>query len=166
MNTHKPYSTLAVALSAASLLTLQGCGALGLGEEEFSCDTNGNGEACTSTWDMYEKTNNGNRPQQQESTEGKDGKQGSAANLDSAIPGNGESDFVIDEYVSPRLPNGPVPVRTPPHVLRVWVAPYEDTEGDFQVSGYVYTEVEPRRWTLGTNGDGGLDDDGILRPLE
>lgn len=43
----------------------------------------------------------------------------------------------------------PTPIRTPSRVMRVWIAPWEDAEGDLMVSNYVYTELEPRRWMIG-----------------
>ena len=43
----------------------------------------------------------------------------------------------------------PTPIRTPSHVMRIWIAPWEDAEGDLMVSNYVYTELEPRRWLIG-----------------
>lgn len=43
----------------------------------------------------------------------------------------------------------PVPIRTPARVMRIWVAPWEDEAGDLHVSGYVYTEIEKRRWMVG-----------------
>lgn len=55
-------------------------------------------------------------------------------------------DEVIDNYVTPALPDSPVPIRTPAQVMRIWVAPYVDTSGDLIAPGFVYTEVEPRRW--------------------
>ena len=52
-------------------------------------------------------------------------------------------------FVAPRLPDHPVPVRTPAQVMRVWVAPWESDQGDLMTVGYLYTEIEPRRWVLG-----------------
>ncbi|WP_020563520.1 TraV family lipoprotein [Methylosarcina fibrata] len=43
----------------------------------------------------------------------------------------------------------PTPIRTPAQVMRIWIAPWEDSDGDLMVSGYVYTELEPRRWMIG-----------------
>lgn len=60
------------------------------------------------------------------------------------IPKSG--DEVIDNFVVPELPERPVPVRTPSQVMRIWVAPYVDMSGDLQAPGYIYTEIEPRRW--------------------
>ncbi|WP_220124510.1 TraV family lipoprotein [Pseudomonas luteola] len=33
--------------------------------------------------------------------------------------------------------------------MRVWLAPWEDDTGDLVVSGYIYTEIQPRRWVIG-----------------
>jgi conjugal transfer pilus assembly protein TraV len=48
----------------------------------------------------------------------------------------------------PRL-DDPAPLRTPAKVMRIWIAPWEDADGDLQVSGYVYTELAARRWLIG-----------------
>lgn len=55
-------------------------------------------------------------------------------------------DEIINNYVAPRLPSEPVPVRTPAQIMRIWVAPFVDTNGDLAAPGFVYTEIEPRRW--------------------
>jgi conjugal transfer pilus assembly protein TraV len=49
---------------------------------------------------------------------------------------------------NPRI-DDPTPIRTPAQVMRIWIAPWEDAEGDLNVSGYVFTELEPRRWMIG-----------------
>ena len=59
-----------------------------------------------------------------------------------------EATTVSTGPVLPR-PEGPVPIRLPAQVLRVWIAPWEDAHGDLHAPGYVYTEVVPRRWSLG-----------------
>ena len=43
----------------------------------------------------------------------------------------------------------PTPIREPARVMRIWIAPWEDKRGNLMVSGYVYTEVETRRWAIG-----------------
>lgn len=50
-------------------------------------------------------------------------------------------------------PEGPVPLREPALVMRVWVAPWEGANGDLNAPGYVYTEIAPRRWTIGVQAD-------------
>jgi hypothetical protein len=46
-------------------------------------------------------------------------------------------------------PEGPVPIRVPAQVMRIWIAPWEDDHGDLHAPGYLYTEIAPRRWTIG-----------------
>ena len=152
---HKATLPLLVGLVMSTTL-MNGCMSFALGEEEFSCPNGNKGVACTSTWDMYEQTNNGQIPNDGKETEN---------NIKNDQAKNGESDFVLDNYVTNRLPNEPIPVRTPPQVMRIWVAPYEDKEGDFIMSGYVYTEVSPRRWTLGVNSQE-MNNQNLFQPLE
>ena len=140
------YKVLFISLSLASAL-VTGCASLGIGESEFSCPGKPNGVKCQSAWNVYEDTHNGNIPKSnikngEVDNEEEGGKK--AQTLSKEKP-----DFIIDNYVSPRLPDKSIPVRTPAQVMRIWVAPYEDVEGDFIVSGHAYTEIEPRKWTLG-----------------
>ena len=65
--------------------------------------------------------------------------------------------------VLPR-PEGPVPLRAPAQVMRVWIAPWEDSRGDLHAPGYLYTEIEPRRWTLGAPAE--PDRETLIRPLQ
>ena len=65
--------------------------------------------------------------------------------------------------VLPR-PEGPVPLRVPAQVMRVWIAPWEDSRGDLHAPGYLYTEIEPRRWSLGAPAE--PERDALIRPLQ
>lgn len=47
--------------------------------------------------------------------------------------------------------------------MRIWVAPWEDTNGDLIISGYLYTEIEPRRWVIGDSAPKGKF---VLKPLQ
>lgn len=47
----------------------------------------------------------------------------------------------------------PLPLRTPSRVMRIWIAPWEDSDGDLIVSGFVFTEIESRRWSIAKSGD-------------
>lgn len=73
-------------------------------------------------------------------------------------------DELINNYVTPALPDRPVPIRTPSQVMRIWVAPYVDTRGDLQAPGFVYTEIEPRRWIIRDGND--VSNSRIFAPLE
>lgn len=167
MNTNKSAHLRLISISAGALAlmlgtsVLTGCSSLALGDGEFSCKMENGGVPCASTSQMYEMTNNGQ-------TLAKLAREKQLEKEDKTVDDgtkNGQSDFVLDNYVTNRLPDEPIPVRTPPQVMRIWVAPYEDKEGDFVMSGYVYTEVSPRRWTLGVNSQD-IHDSNTFSPLE
>ena len=151
---------------------LTGCAYFNVGEEEFSCSGMPGSVYCHSTRDVYESTNDGAVPSPMDkdgayneecedcvkspmdggpaATTVEDARGGGAA---AGTSGEGAtrlaaSDEVIDNYVTPALPERPVPIRTPSQVMRIWVAPYIDSNGDYNAPGYVYTEIEPRRWVL------------------
>lgn len=148
----------------AALLGLSGCSAFNIGKDEYSCPGMPSGVQCMSARDVYAATNDGNvpRPMKPEEVKAKaeaDG--GGSSNV--SVNSSNSGDAVIDNYVAPRLPDRPIPIRTPAQVMRIWVAPWEDTNGDLIVTGYVYTEIEPRRWVIG---DGAPESEPVLRPLQ
>lgn len=58
------------------------------------------------------------------------------------------------ERVSPKdmvAVHSGMPVRQPPLVLRVWVAPYEDDDKDLHDQSYFYTVVHSGRWMIEAN---------------
>jgi len=59
---------------------------------------------------------------------------------------------VSAEHVRAPAP-GAVPLRTPARVMRIWIAPWEDSRGDLHAPGYLYTEIEPRHWALDDRDD-------------
>ena len=61
-------------------------------------------------------------------------------------------------------PEDPLALRVPARVMRIWIAPWEDSRGDLHAPGYLYTEIEPRRWTLGGPAD--RDRETRIRPLQ
>ena len=34
-------------------------------------------------------------------------------------------------------------------VMRIWIASWQDRQGDLNVPSYIYTEVEPKQWLIG-----------------
>jgi len=152
----KNYTRLA---SAGFLMAaLAGCSSLNVGESDFECsgmpgDFQG-GVACASATEVYEMTNNGEVPNPVTPVEEMKRQQQERLNGTSQAPSDVDGqpagvDPITQDYVTPALPNRPVPIRTPAKVMRIWVAPWEDTSGNLNVPGYVYTEIEPRRWTVG-----------------
>lgn len=41
------------------------------------------------------------------------------------------------------------PVREPAQVMRIWIAPWIDKNDDLHYPSYLFTEIQPRRWTFG-----------------
>ena len=70
------------------------------------------------------------------------------AQTDSAVPSSSLPSTPLLQQPVPKI-DDPTPIRTPAQVMRIWIAPWEDAEGDLMVSNYVYTEIEPRRWMIG-----------------
>lgn len=149
------------------LAVLSGCSALNIGNSDYACTGLPDGVQCMSARDVYAATNDGQVPRPVSPEEIKEQKKGRAAARESeAVPSTssgGVGDTVINTYVAPQLPNKPVPIRTPAQVMRIWVAPWEDTNGDLIVTGYVYTEIEPRRWVIG---DSTPEVEPVIRPLQ
>lgn len=53
--------------------------------------------------------------------------------------------------------DGSRPIRIPPVVLRIWTAPWEDSDGDLHKPGYIYCEINQKRgrWLFGESSIGG-----------
>lgn len=41
------------------------------------------------------------------------------------------------------------PFRAPAQVMRIYISPWEDEQGDLHMGGYVFSEIAPRRWNVG-----------------
>ena len=107
------------------------------------------GVQCMSARDAYEATHNGNVPASRADAKSAGEAEGEVKAEPAGTSAAASSkDPVIDSYVAPRLPDKPIPIRTPAQVMRIWIAPYEDTAGDLNTPGYVFTEVEARRWVV------------------
>lgn len=70
--------------------------------------------------------------------------------------------------VSPASMNAPstgTPLRTPERILRVWVAPFEDSDGDFHDQRYLYVTVNHGQWTVQRARAGVRNQYQTVRPL-
>lgn len=43
----------------------------------------------------------------------------------------------------------PLPVLEPAKILRIWIAPWEDGKKDLHWPSYLFTEIQPRKWSFG-----------------
>jgi conjugal transfer pilus assembly protein TraV len=46
-------------------------------------------------------------------------------------------------------PNLPLPILEPARVMRIWIAPWEDGKKDLHWPSYLFTEIQPRKWSFG-----------------
>ena len=138
---------LKIALVGAAVAMLSGCSTFfAVGQEDFSCSGFEDGENCQSARDVYEATGDANYD-----VDGKGESDGAAATGEAG--GKKQWNVEVDNYVAPSVPNKPVPIREPAKVMRVWMAPWEDNNGDLHVSSYIYTEIEERKWVYGNQTD-------------
>jgi conjugal transfer pilus assembly protein TraV len=56
-----------------------------------------------------------------------------------------------DKVVMSKPLNSGTPLRSAPHVLRIWFAPWEDTDGDLHDQSYVYLTVDSGHWLVEHN---------------
>ena len=75
-----------------------------------------------------------------------------------------EGTRVVAAGAVPSYPEDPLAKRLPAKVMRIWIAPWEDSRGDLHAPGYLYTEIEPRRWTIG--GPAEPERVTLIRPLQ
>lgn len=142
-----PISTFSKLMLTASLLALlSGCAAMGSGHSNYSCEGFGDdasaSDGCMSVREAYAATDSVSH-----AGDGEAATPPTQQAIDNAM-------HVAQHYVAPRLPDQAVPIRTPADVMRIWIAPWESDNGDLNVTGHVYTEIEPRRWVLGSQPGG------------
>lgn len=130
---------------ALVVLALSACSSYG--KKEFECNAP-LGSTCMSAREIYNNTNGGqqifSKGQQQEKSNSRDGKKSALS------PPKKIKDSVVDTFVAPQLPDSPIPILTPPVVMRVKVYSYEDaSSGVLYAPGFAFVEVTPRRWTVG-----------------
>lgn len=142
-----------------------------LGSHEYSCKGLPAGTKCESTTSIYETTQGAEAPTDESASQStqksasasktKDGKPAIAVQ-----PISEYRDEVIDNFVTPNLPNRPVPIRTPAQVMRIWVNSWEDKSNALIAPGKIYVEVTPRRWVIGKPDNAAQSQGRVFKPLE
>jgi len=127
-------------LLAATILALSGCSYLGIGQGDFSCPGGIDGVRCMSARQVYQATESSDYVK----VAGDKDKQGES-NIANQTPVN----HPMNSQVAVPSIEQPVPIRTQAKVMRIWMAPWEDDDGDLHADGYLYTEIESRKWNLG-----------------
>ncbi|EMG9311340.1 MULTISPECIES: type IV conjugative transfer system lipoprotein TraV [Gammaproteobacteria] len=152
----KQWSKAGLLLLAVGSTLLSGCSSLGLGSSEYGCPGMPDGVRCLSAREVYELTSNGAAPKTIDAVATRIG----------SPSGYSQSDLETGLLSHPALPETQqsAPLRIPSRVMRIWIAPWEDDRGDLNLSSYVFTEIEPRRWDIGVSAPRTVSP--VLRPLQ
>lgn len=124
-----------VAAAITISMLLGGCASTmsGLdGGSQFACKAP-DGVTCSSLSGVYANAVSNNLPALR-----KEGKSAEKSNL------GGNS-------IAGRALESGSPIRSQPKILRVWLAPWEDMEGDLHDQSYIYVVADPGRWLIEHN---------------
>ncbi|MCT8950426.1 type IV conjugative transfer system lipoprotein TraV [Pseudomonas tolaasii] len=149
---------LAIAVAALT----SGCTSImGLGSDEYACKGMPNNPTCMSAKDVYAATEGDDYKTQLKS------EQEGASTVGGKQTVNAPTRVLVadpsDNAPIPMRSRNPLPIRSQAVVMRIAVDPWEDERGDLYVPGYVYTEVEARRWEIGARNPKPMP---VLRPLK
>jgi len=127
-------------LPVIAAMALAGCGNMsGLdAKDTFSCKAP-DGVLCESMTGIYANAQQNNLPGQRVTHKGSESELSRAK---VAEPATG--------VLTKPIYSG-TPIRSAPLVLRVWFAPWEDTDGDLHDQSYVYLPVDNGRWLIEHN---------------
>lgn len=140
-------SRVAVVVAVSLLL-----GACATGKSKYQCPVP-NGVSCKSVKQMYDITDAGG---EEGLADARNALQGNGPSPDapkkkssrSSAPSAGGVAATNPHSVTIFDPGDPVPLIVEPKVLRVLITPWEDARGDLHAGGYVFTEIESRRWSI------------------
>ena len=145
-------------LLASTVAGLSGCASGGLsgigGSSDYSCAAPP-GVSCMSVTGISVNAAKNNLPALRRSLDGKsegDGKSDSDEKKEQKIVVYNTA--AASTKVSPKGMDAPysgTPLRTPPRVLRIWMAPFEDTDSDLHDQKYFYVTIHTGRWVLEAN---------------
>jgi conjugal transfer pilus assembly protein TraV len=127
----------ALALSVGAVLALSGCMSMsGLdAKSEFACKAP-EGILCESMSGIYANAQANNLPGQRVNRGGR---------------GDAPAEVSQAKGVMTKPIYSGTPIRSAPRVLRVWFAPWEDSDGDLHDQSYVYLPVDSGRWLIEHN---------------
>jgi conjugal transfer pilus assembly protein TraV len=143
MNMKARNSLMTTAPMLLALFATAGCSSMsGVGGSgSYACKAP-DGVLCSSVTGIYSNSIQNNLPGQQNAR---------AETAEGA--GNGDKvQFVVTPAQAARtaLSTGH-PIRSAPRILRIWVAPWEDSDGDLRDQSHVYVAVDGGRWMIERN---------------
>ena len=130
--------TLALTFGIGAVVALSGCSSMSGfdAKSEFACKAP-DGILCESMSGIYANAQAKNLPGQRVNARGE-----ALVELSQAKAGS--------NVMTKPIYSG-TPIRSAPRLLRVWFAPWEDTDGDLHDQSYVYLPVDSGRWLVEHN---------------
>lgn len=136
-----------VTLAAVLVSVLSGCASIGSGldsDTKFKCQAP-EGVPCMSASGAYINSLSGNLPGLVSQTSADVGTKPVAS--PEAVAAS-----IQDAGIKRRtIANTGTALRSAPRVIRLWIAPWEDSDGDLHDQMYVYLTVDPGRWVIEHN---------------
>jgi conjugal transfer pilus assembly protein TraV len=118
----------------AAIIGLSGCSTTGLdASNQFKCTVKDGFKDCESISETYTSSISGKRSGQNDDT----------------LTGN--------PYLR-KTPYSGMPIRTPVSVLRIWVAPWEDRDGDLRDQSFMFVALNESRWQIEHNQEAIVDE--------
>lgn len=152
-------------LMVASAVVMSGCSSMfTVGSSDYGCSGMPEGVQCLSSKEVYALTEQPGPVTGEDYRNYVEGKQATESSA------NRQTLRTNDPYAQAyreMLQNMPVnqesmPIRTRSQVMRIWIAPWNSTNGDHHQQGLIYTELEGRRWNMGEPGEAPANS---IRPL-
>lgn len=134
-------------------LTLTGCSSFlsGLGgKDTYACKAPP-GAVCTSISGVYANTALGSTRQLRvadQSSTATVAKTGTTASKPTPYGAKTPPKSAHSAANTTAQPDTPSPLRSAPRLLRIWIAPWEDSDGDLHEEAYVHAVVDPGRWLV------------------
>lgn len=131
------------------ILAITGCASFsGLdGKSSFSCKAP-DGVSCSSLSGIYANAKQENLPglRSQNNNSTPEKKNVTEDSVQSTLPLVG-----LQPNIAIKPLHSGDPIYTQPKVMRVWLAPWEDQDGDFHDQSYIYMVADYGRWVIGHN---------------
>jgi conjugal transfer pilus assembly protein TraV len=137
---------------ASVVAALAGCnGTMGLGgSSEYACPV-APGVTCESVSNVYRMSREGKLP----SKSSPPASSAPSTDADPATPAPARATSVTATapIAAAAVPSraamvSPMPIRSQPRILRGWIVPYEDADGDLVGDAYVFIPVDSGRWMV------------------
>ncbi len=133
---------LSICLVALTLM-LEGCSSLtGIGgSDKLACKAP-DGVTCSSLSGVYANALANNLPGLQKKH---------AATTETTASAGKNARLPHSTSITGATPTSGEPILTKAHVMRIWVAPWEDSEGDLHDQSYIYVVANAGRWAIEHN---------------